>query len=105
MALLKNKAQSILNEKNSKIKPENIKAGVTVNVGDSNDADRIIGITGTYTSDATALAADIVEGETAYVNGQLVTGTLNVITYYTGSTAPTSSLGENGDIYLQGQVS
>ena len=30
MALLKNKAQSILNEKNSKIKPENIKAGVTI---------------------------------------------------------------------------
>lgn len=89
----------------SGISAANIKAGVTVNVGDSNDADRIIGITGTYTSDATALAADIVEGETAYVNGQLVTGTLNVITYYTGSTAPTSSLGENGDIYLQGQVS
>lgn len=25
----------------------------------------------------------------------------DVVTYYTGSTAPSSSLGENGDIYLQ----
>lgn len=35
----------------------------------------IFSVTGTYTSDATATAADIVEGKTAYVNGTKLTGT------------------------------
>ena len=42
----------------------NIKAGVT-----------ILGINGTYTSDATATASDIKSGKTAYINGAKVTGT------------------------------
>ena len=51
----------------------------------------------------TASAADIVAGETAYnSSGQLITGELQAITYYTGSTVPNSSLGSDGDIYLQG---
>lgn len=54
-------------------------------------------------STTTATATDIVAGETAYnSDGQLITGELQVITYYTGATVPNSSLGSDGDIYLQG---
>ena len=68
----------------------NIKTGV-----------QIFNVTGTYTSDATAAAGDIVDGETAYVNGSKITGTLTFKTVYTGSSTPSSSLGENGDVYIQ----
>lgn len=62
---------------------------------------QIFGVTGTYTSDANATAANIASGKTAYVNGSKITGTLTFQTYYTGSSAPASSLGADGDIYLQ----
>ena len=57
----------------SGLSAENIASGVTVKVGDTNDDDRIVS----------------------------VTGTLTFVNYYTGSTAPSSSLGSDGDIYLQ----
>ena len=51
----------------------NIADGVTVKVGDANDDDRIAS----------------------------VTGTLAFVTYRTGTSDPSSSLGSNGDIYLK----
>ncbi len=68
----------------------NIKAGVN-----------IFNVNGTFTSDATATASDIVSSKTAYVNGSKVTGNLVVNKYYTGTTAPAASFGNNGDIYFQ----
>lgn len=50
----------------------------------------------------TATSSTMLESVTAYnSNGELITGNVHVITYYTGTSAPTSSLGSNGDIYLQ----
>lgn len=57
--------------------------------------------TGIDTSDATATAADIVSGQTAYVNGTKITGTLVVQNYYTGTTTPESTTGEDGDLYFK----
>lgn len=48
----------------------------------------ILGVAGTYTSDATANASRILSGYTAYINGSKVTGT---ITTYSGTTNVTSN--------------
>lgn len=62
-------------------------------------------VNGTTRLDLTAdtVAADkLLSGYTAHsASGASITGTVVIQHYYTGSTAPSSSLGENGDIYLQ----
>jgi len=50
----------------------------------------------------TAVASDVVSGEIFFLaDGSQATGALHIVTYYTGSSAPSSSLGNDGDIYLQ----
>lgn len=47
-------------------------------------------------------AGDLVSGVTAHdSSGDQITGSLIVQHYYTGSSVPSSTLGINGDIYLQ----
>lgn len=50
----------------------------------------------------TITADNLVSGITAHdASGAPITGTLVVQKYYTGSTAPPASLGNDGDIYFQ----
>lgn len=55
-------------------------AAVTASIDPNITADKIktgveiLGVTGTFTSDANATAADIISGKTAYVNGTKITG-------------------------------
>lgn len=71
MSELKDTLINISEEVRTKVIPENIKIGVN-----------IFGINGVYTgidtSDATATAADILLGKTAYVNGEKIEGTMEV---------------------------
>lgn len=80
---------------------QTISGDANLAAGNIKSGTSIFGVTGSYTSDATAAATDIVSGETAYVNGRKIEGSLVIQRYYTGSSAPSSSLGNNGDIYFQ----
>ena len=46
-----------------------------VNAGNIKTGSSILGVSGTFTSDADATASDILSGKTAYVNGTKITGT------------------------------
>jgi hypothetical protein len=65
MTELREKLNSIVEEKNIKVIPENLKVGAEA-----------FGVQGTFTSDATATAEDIAKDKTAYVNGEKVVGIL-----------------------------
>lgn len=53
-------------------------------------------------TDSTTTTANLLQGEIGYSkSGDRVVGQLIVQKYYTGSTAPSASLGINGDIYLK----
>lgn len=57
----------------------------------------VVDLTGT-----TALPGDIVSGKGAFgADGAWMDGSLAIQHYYTGSAAPTASLGADGDVYLQ----
>lgn len=56
----------------------------------------------TDTSDASLTADALTVGSSGYdAAGNKVAGTLVIQHYYTGSGAPSASLGQDGDIYLQ----
>ncbi|WP_288886930.1 hypothetical protein [uncultured Eubacterium sp.] len=80
MSQLKTNLQEILAEKQQKIISENIRRNVSV-----------FGVIGTLdegidTSDADAVAGDLAEGKTAYVNGEKITGNVAVIESNSGVT-------------------
>ena len=58
--------------------------------------------TTTSTNDATATAADILQGKTAYAQGNKIVGTLGISSIYISESdaEPDNSVGNNGDIYV-----
>lgn len=96
MSILNDNLNQILQEKEQKIIPENIKSGV-----------QIFDVTGTLeildTSDADATANDILVNKTAYVNGMKVTGTLPLFpntSTFTVSNAGITNNTENSELKL-----
>lgn len=108
-------AVSVIDISDSTVTPDTLADGV---VAYGSDGDQIVGTLqpGIDTSDATAAAADILAGKTAYVNGQKITGTHecaalnitsdgdgNVTIMASGSAAITSD--GNGNAAIEGGVS
>lgn len=50
----------------------------------------------------TVASNNLLTGYTAHgADGEQVSGNVSFVTYYTGTTAPSASLGSDGDIYLK----
>lgn len=81
-------AQTIRGVTTSNLTADNIKNGVTVTVGDSADADRVLSVTGTYSGGGTSKNAQTVQGTTRTTSSSLTaigaemtvskTGTYNI---------------------------
>lgn len=76
-------AQTIKGVTTSGIAAGNIKTGVSIQVGDGNDSDRIVGVTGTFTASSTvssgqtaAAAGQLLSGYSAWVDGAEIKGTI-----------------------------
>lgn len=124
MDILNTKIKSILTEKNTKILPNNIKSGVNI-LGVTGNVIALNGETKTITPTTTsqtilpssgknAITQVNVDAVTSAIDNNIqaaniksgvtilgVAGGLVINKYYTGSTAPSSSLGNDGDLYLQ----
>lgn len=100
--------QTIKAVKTSGITADNIKSGTAVQVGDTNDSDRIIGVTGTFTASNTvssgqtaASASQIRAGYSAWVDGAEVKGSIGskaATTYNVSTSNQTIAAGQ----YLSG---
>lgn len=70
-------AQTIKAVTTTNLSASNIMTGVTVEVGDSADSDRVASVTGTFTSDGTVTSnAQILSGYVAYSKGAKYTGSI-----------------------------
>lgn len=77
--------------------------GVGINASDIAQGKSILGVAGTFTSDADAVASNIEKDKTAYINGVKVTGTLETLT--TPVTASTVSYSTtDGEIELSTSI-
>lgn len=53
-------------------------------------------------SDTTATASQVLNGSSFYLaSGEKANGSVSFVTYYTGSSDPSASVGSDGDIYLK----
>ena len=81
-------------------KSVNAGESVTISVGYNKNTITIIGNGLDTQTPGTADSSEILNGETAWVNGEKITGSLNVNHYYTGDAEPDETFGKDGDIYL-----